>query len=103
MEVSSNPKAQQAILEEGEKLLKQGVWDVNSVREKRDVIRDAMRNKKQVHFAESSLPVQKRVVNCPMVILTESLRGDVLSKAMMLKTEIHTQLYSRNYFPHQQF
>ena len=34
-EVSSNPKAQQAILEEGEKLLKQGVWDVHSVREKR--------------------------------------------------------------------
>ena len=51
MEVSSNPKAQQAILEEGEKLLKQGVWDVNSVREKRDVIRDAMRLKKKVRFA----------------------------------------------------
>ena len=49
-EVNSNPKAQQAILEEGEKLLKQGVWDVNSVREKRDVIRDAMKNKKKVHF-----------------------------------------------------
>ena len=31
-EVNSNPKAQQAILEEGEKLLKQGVRDVNSVR-----------------------------------------------------------------------
>ena len=50
-EVNSNPKAQQAILEEGEKLLKQGVWDVDSVREKRDVIRDAMRLKKKVHFA----------------------------------------------------
>ena len=50
-EVNSNPKAQQAILEEGEKLLKQGVWDVNSVREKRGVIRDAMRFKKKVHFA----------------------------------------------------
>ena len=50
-DVSSNPKAQQAILEEGEKLLEQGVWDVNSVREKRDVIRDAMRVKKKVHFA----------------------------------------------------
>ena len=34
-EVKSNPKAQQAILEEGDKLLKQGVWDVNSFREKR--------------------------------------------------------------------
>ena len=33
-EVNSNPKTQQAILEEGEKLLKQCVWDVNSVREK---------------------------------------------------------------------
>ena len=30
-EVNNNPKAQQAILEEGEKLFKQGVWDVNSV------------------------------------------------------------------------
>ena len=50
-EVNSNPKAQQAILEEGEELLKQGVWDVNSVREKHDVIRDAMRLNKKVHFA----------------------------------------------------
>ena len=50
-EVNSNPKAQQAMLEECEKLLKQGVWDVNAVREKRDVIRDAMRLKKKVHFA----------------------------------------------------
>ena len=50
-EVNRNPKAQQAILEEGEKLLKQGVWDVCSVREKRDVIRDAMNNGKKVHFA----------------------------------------------------
>ena len=50
-EVNSNPEAQQAILEEGEKLLKQGVWDANSVREKRDVIRDAMRLKRKVHFA----------------------------------------------------
>ena len=50
-EVNNNPKAQQAILEEGEKLLKQGVWDVNSVREKRNVIRDAMKNNKKVHFA----------------------------------------------------
>jgi hypothetical protein len=50
-EVNSNPKAQQAILEEGEKLLKQGVWDLTSVREKRDVIRDATKNNKKVHFA----------------------------------------------------
>ena len=33
MEVNNHPKAQQAILEEGEKLLKQCVLDVNSVRE----------------------------------------------------------------------
>ena len=46
-EVNSNPKAQQTILEEGEKLLKQSVWDFNSVREKRDVIRDAMKNKQE--------------------------------------------------------
>ena len=32
-------------------VLKQGVWDVNSVREKRGVIRDAMRLKKEVRFA----------------------------------------------------
>ena len=50
-EVNNNPKVFQAILEEGEKLLKQGVWDVTSVREKRDVIRDAMRLNKKVHFA----------------------------------------------------
>ena len=50
-EVNDNPKAPQAVLEEGEKLLKQGVWDVTSVREKRDVIRDAMRLNKKVHFA----------------------------------------------------
>ena len=30
-EVSNNPKALQAILEEGEKLLKQGVWDITTV------------------------------------------------------------------------
>ena len=53
-EVNSNPKAQQAILEEGGKLLKQGVWNVKSVREKRDVIRDAMKNNKKVHFARIS-------------------------------------------------
>ena len=50
-EVNNNPKAFQAILEEGEKLLKQGVWDVISVRGKRDVIKDAMRLNKKVHFA----------------------------------------------------
>ena len=50
-EVNGNPKAQQAILEEGEKLVKQGVWDLTSVREKRDVIRDATKNNKKVHFA----------------------------------------------------
>ena len=40
-EVNDNPKALQAILEEGEKLLKQGVWDITTVRERRDVITDA--------------------------------------------------------------
>ena len=50
-EVNNNPKAFRAILEEGEKLLKQGVWYVIRVREKRDVIRDAMRLNKKVHFA----------------------------------------------------
>ena len=50
-EVNINPKALQAIFEEGEKLLKQGVCDVTSVRVKRDVIRDAMGLNKQVHFA----------------------------------------------------
>ena len=50
-EVNNNPEAFQAILGEGEKLLKQGVWDVTSVREKRGVIKDAMRLNKKVHFA----------------------------------------------------
>ena len=50
-EVQSNPKALQAILEEGEKLLKQGVWDITSVRERRDVIQEATRLNKKVHFA----------------------------------------------------
>ena len=100
-EVNSNPKAQQAILEEGEKLLKQGVWDVNSVREKRDAIRDAMKNNKKVHFARFFSSVLKRVVNYPRVTLIESLRGDVSSKAMMLETKTHTQLYFRSYPLHQ--
>ena len=76
-EVNSNPKAQQAILEEGEKLLKQGVWDLTSVREKRDVIRDATKNNKKVHFARISLSVLKRVANCLRVIQIASLKGDV--------------------------
>ena len=50
-EVQSNPKALQAILEEGEKLLKQGVWYITSVRERRDVIQEATRLNKKVHFA----------------------------------------------------
>ena len=37
----NNPKAQKAILEEGDKLLKQGVWDLSSVRERRDVVKEA--------------------------------------------------------------
>ena len=50
-EVNNNPKALQAILEECEELLKQGVWDVTSVREKHDVMKDTMRPNKKVHFA----------------------------------------------------
>ena len=50
-EVNNNPKAQQAILEEGEKLLKQGVWDVIIVGEKRHIIREAKRLNEKVHFA----------------------------------------------------
>ena len=50
-EVNSNPKAQQAILEEGDKLLKQGVWDLSSVRERRDVIKEAKLKGNKVHFA----------------------------------------------------
>ena len=64
-EVKSNPKAQQAIFEEGEKLLKQSVWDVNSVREKRDVIRDAMRLKKKVRFARIFLICSERGSELP--------------------------------------
>ena len=80
-EVNHNPKALQAILEEGENLLKQGVWDVTSAREKRDVIRDAMRLNKKVYFARIlkrvvKRYVLKRVVNCPKVILTASSNDD---------------------------
>ena len=50
-EVNNNPKALQAIHEEGEKLLKQGVWDLTTVRERRGVIKDAVRPYKKVHFA----------------------------------------------------
>ena len=50
-EVNNNPKALQATLEEGDKLLKQGVWDITTVRERRDVMRDAVRLYKKVHFA----------------------------------------------------
>ena len=58
--------------------------------------------KRKFTSPESFLSVQKRVASYPRVILTESLRGGVSSKAMMLKMRTHTQLYSRNYFPHQQ-
>ena len=34
-EVNNDPKALQAIFDEGEKLLKQGVWDITTVRERR--------------------------------------------------------------------
>ena len=50
-EVNANPKALQAILEEGDKLLKQGVWDLSTVRERADVVRDAKRRGTKVHFA----------------------------------------------------
>ena len=49
--VNNNPKALQAILEEGEKLLKQDVWDIITARERRDVIKDAVRLNKKVRFA----------------------------------------------------
>ena len=51
MEDIIDPKAFQAIVEEGEKLLKQGVWDVTGVREKRDAIKDAMKLNKKAHLA----------------------------------------------------
>ena len=72
-EVNSNPKAQQAILEEGEKLLKQGVWDLTSVREKRDVIRDATKNNKKVHFARC-FPVCSETVSYTHLTLPTILR-----------------------------
>lgn len=54
-EVNNNPKALQAILDEGQKLLKQGVWDIITVSERRDVMTDAGRLYKKVHFC-SELP-----------------------------------------------
>ena len=42
-----------------------------------------MKSKRKFTSPESFLSVQKRVVSYPRVILTESLMGDVSSKAMM--------------------
>ena len=50
-EVNNSPKALHAILEEGETLLKQGVRDIITARERRDVVKDAVRRNKKVHFA----------------------------------------------------
>ena len=50
-EVNNSPRTLQAILEEGEKLLKQGVWDIIRPSEKDDVIKNAVRLNKRLHFA----------------------------------------------------
>ena len=98
-DVNSNPRAQQAILEEGEKLLKQSVWDVNSVREKCDVIRDSMRLRKKVHFARIFPICSEKGSELPEGDPDRKFKDDVWSKAMMLKTRIRMQLSSRNYLP----
>ena len=49
-EVNNNPKAFQAILGEGE-AAETDVWDIFTVRERRDVMKDAARLHKKVHFA----------------------------------------------------
>eukprot|EP00972_Heterocapsa_arctica_P062080 9152794-Heterocapsa_arctica.AAC.1 len=40
-EIAEDPDAQQAMLTEGDNLEKQGTWDLSSVTEKWDLIRDA--------------------------------------------------------------
>ena len=101
-EVNSNPKAQQAILEEGEKQLKQGVWDVYSVREKRKVIRESMKHKKKVHFARVFPICSEKGSELLEGDPDRRFKGDVSSKAMMLEMKIRTQLDSKNYPPRQQ-
>ena len=74
-EVNNNPKAFQAILEEGEKLLKQGVWDVTSVKEKHDVIQDAMGLNKKVHFARIFLVCSEKGSGLPEGNSDRKLKG----------------------------
>ena len=69
--------------------------------EKDDVIRDAMKNKKKVHFARI-FPICSEKGSELLEGDPDSLRGDVSSKAMMLETKTHMQLYFRSYVPHQQ-
>ena len=76
-EVQGNPKALQAILEEGEKLLKQGVWDITSVRERRDVINEATWLNKKVHFARVFPICSEKAANYLKEILTGNIRDDV--------------------------
>ena len=69
---------------------------------KNDVIRDAMKNKKEVRFARIFPICSEKGCEYLRVIPIASLRGGVSSKAVMLETKTRAQLHSRNYLPRQQ-
>ena len=94
-EITNNPKALQAILEEGEKLLKQGVWDATSVKEKRDVINDALKLGKKVHFARISPICYEKGIELPEGDPDRKFKGRCVVQGNDVK-DILMQLYSRS-------
>ena len=101
-EVHSNPKALQAILEEGEKLLKQGVWDITTVRERRDVTKDAIRFKK-VHFARIFPICSEKGSELPEGDPDRKFKGRCVVQGNDVKDETHTRPYFRNSLRHPLF
>ena len=50
-EINEDPDAQQAIKDEGKRLEKQGTWDVNTVREYDNLVKDTKAKGEKVHVA----------------------------------------------------
>eukprot|EP00972_Heterocapsa_arctica_P034420 5068800-Heterocapsa_arctica.AAC.1 len=50
-EIAEDPKSQQAIFNEGNMLASQGTWNLDSVREKSDLMREAKAKGDKIHFA----------------------------------------------------
>eukprot|EP00972_Heterocapsa_arctica_P003754 560211-Heterocapsa_arctica.AAC.1 len=67
--ISEDPKAHQAILNEGNTLASQGTWDLDSVREKSDRIREAKAKGKKLHLARIFPAAPRRAVNYRKEIL----------------------------------